>query len=223
MWISIPTEQTTAWTDLILTILALACLIAIKGIAKPKPIWTSAWIGVFGLLALASFLGALAHGIQWTPQILSTLWFGIYSCLSLAMAFWCSRHDYLPVGPPRCEKTFFRGDRQCPIVPLDHSDLVRFLSAVFSSTKGLFCWQLSGWFSSLFFFRRVPGTGLIALGIALSLVAAYLDTRSDWILRAYWEFDHHGIFHLVQMPSIVLLGLGVVRSHQSTDHRTSCD
>ncbi len=86
MWVSIPTEQTTAWTDLILTFLALACLIAMKEIANPKPMWTSAWRGVFGLLALASFLGALAHGIRWTPQILSILWFCIYCCLSLTMA-----------------------------------------------------------------------------------------------------------------------------------------
>ncbi len=162
MWISIPTEQTTAWTDLILTILALACLIAIKGIAKPKPIWTSAWIGVFGLLALASFLGALAHGIQWTPQILSTLWFGIYSCLSLAMALVAVATITFQWGH-RVARKLFSGAIVNALLFLSITQTWSDSFLLFLLYEGFILLAALGVFSSLFFFRRVPGTGLIAL------------------------------------------------------------
>ncbi len=143
MWISIPTEQTTAWTDLILTLLALACLIAMKEIAKPKPIWTSAWRGVFGLLALASFLGALAHGIQWTPQILSTFGFASTAVYRSPWRWW--RSPRLPAsGVTALPENSFQGPSS---MPCSSSRSLRLGPTPFffsSSTKGLYCWQLSG-------------------------------------------------------------------------------
>jgi hypothetical protein len=55
---------------------------------------------------------------------------------------------------------------------------------------------------------RSPGAGTVALGILLTLVAAIVQTSS---LRAslIWEFDHNGLFHLVQMAGLVVVARGV--------------
>jgi hypothetical protein len=71
----IPTEQTTAATDMVLAILAFIVTIMVhhsgKGIDLKK---TRIWVWVFGLLAFASADGAIAHGFQMSKLANFLLW-----------------------------------------------------------------------------------------------------------------------------------------------------
>jgi hypothetical protein len=49
-------------------------------------------------------------------------------------------------------------------------------------------------------------------GIALSIIAAVIQATGSIGFTLIWEFDHNGVFHLVQMPGIVLLAAGVIES-----------
>jgi hypothetical protein len=49
----------------------------------------------------------------------------------------------------------------------------------------------------------------MAAGVFLSIVAAAIQAKQSTSIRVIWEFDHNGIFHLVQMAGLVLLLAGL--------------
>jgi hypothetical protein len=68
------TELTTAGTDALLALVCV-CLIAGHSGFRAHLRWkTRLWSWVLGLLALASFLGANAHGFDLSPAMRNFLW-----------------------------------------------------------------------------------------------------------------------------------------------------
>jgi hypothetical protein len=55
------------------------------------------------------------------------------------------------------------------------------------------------------------GGSLIAAGVLVTLVAAGVQ-QTDLAITLIWPFDHNGIFHLIPMPGLLLMTLGVRRS-----------
>ena len=64
-----------------------------------------------------------------------------------------------------------------------------------------------------------PGAALLTAGVLVTLVAAAVQ-QTDLSVTIIWPFDHNGIFHLVQMPGLALMVLGVRRSLRETATRT---
>ena len=56
---------------------------------------------------------------------------------------------------------------------------------------------------------RLEGAGLIAAGILITIAAAVVQATGTLHFTVIWEFDHNGIFHLMQMPAIILLAVGL--------------
>jgi len=56
--------------------------------------------------------------------------------------------------------------------------------------------------------HRLKGAAVIALAIMLNLAAAAVQA-SNLSLHLVFSFDHNGLFHLVQIVSTAILGLGV--------------
>ena len=59
--------------------------------------------------------------------------------------------------------------------------------------------------------RGRPGAALLTAGVLVTLIAAVIQ-QTDLSMTIIWPFDHNGIFHLVQMPGLVFMMLGVRRS-----------
>jgi hypothetical protein len=57
------------------------------------------------------------------------------------------------------------------------------------------------------------GSGFLAAGVFVGLLAAAVDTQSNLRINYIWTFNNHGIFHLVQTLSLILLSIGLYRSH----------
>jgi hypothetical protein len=58
--------------------------------------------------------------------------------------------------------------------------------------------------------RRLPGARSVAAGIFVTLAAAVIQaTRLAAPITVVWTFDHNGLFHIVQMPGVVLIVLGL--------------
>jgi hypothetical protein len=59
--------------------------------------------------------------------------------------------------------------------------------------------------------RGRPGAGLVAAALVVSLAAGVVQASDSLSLRLVWEFDHNGLYHLVQLGGLALLvsGLGV--------------
>ena len=74
-FVDISTEQTTAVTDVLLALVALASVLYLSHIGADSDAFkVRIWSWAFGLLAFASALGAIAHGFQMSEQLNSLLW-----------------------------------------------------------------------------------------------------------------------------------------------------
>jgi hypothetical protein len=58
--------------------------------------------------------------------------------------------------------------------------------------------------------NKLPGVWWMVGGIFLTIVAAAIQATESLSFTLIWEFDHNGIFHLVQMVGIVILVNGLI-------------
>jgi len=54
-----------------------------------------------------------------------------------------------------------------------------------------------------------PGAGFMASGVLLSIVAAGLQARKSILFMLIWRFDHNGIYHIVQTFGLLFLIAGL--------------
>jgi hypothetical protein len=57
--------------------------------------------------------------------------------------------------------------------------------------------------------KVMPGAWLMATGIFCSIIAARIQTKKSIVLTFIWQFDHNGIYHLVQVVGLILLLIGL--------------
>ena len=55
----------------------------------------------------------------------------------------------------------------------------------------------------------LDGAGLMAAGDLVSMAAAGVQTVKRLRFKWVWEFDHNGIFHLLQTAGLMLLCQGI--------------
>jgi hypothetical protein len=51
----------------------------------------------------------------------------------------------------------------------------------------------------------------MAAALAVSLAAGAVQAADLGTVRLLWEFDHNGLFHLVQLAGVALLAIGLRR------------
>lgn len=175
--------------------------------------WTKVWESIFGLLSVASLLGAAVHGFNWSTAIFNLIWFAIYLLLGIVVALIGiasigfvsnSRVARRCVPPGGLVAAAFLATTQ-----IGSNSFVLFLA--YEAVVLLVALAVFGYFSSM---RGTVGTGWIAMGILISILAVLVDAQSNLRFTFYWQFDNHGAFHFVQMLGFALLALGVLRSHE---------
>lgn len=180
-----------------------------------RPVWTELWTWFFGLLSAASLLGAISHGFRMTSSVNTALWVVIYLVLGIMMALFLIAAVTLHWNPQL--------GKQC----LPYGMLIAFvfflvtqiwsdsflLFVIYEAISMLLALTL---YVSCLWFRREQGSGLLAAGIVVGIVAAVLDSQPSLQLNFIWTFNNHGIFHLAQMISLLLLTIGVSSTHQDT-------
>ena len=203
------TELTTAATDAALGLLCFVVLLQLVAIPVGATWKRAVWCWVFGLLGLASVLGAVVHGFQLSESVQATLWRPLYLSLGLTVALFLVGGTYdwrgetaaralLPwaigIGASFFALTQLLGGAFLIFVVYEALAMVAtFAMYVFLSTTG-----------------RLAGSGTIALGIALSIVAAAVQA-SAISLRLIVPFDHNGLFHLVQLMATAAFANGLRR------------
>jgi hypothetical protein len=214
VFVDSPTEQTTAITDLILALQSLAAIVMLRRSHVNRPMWTDVWKMFFGLLCIASFLGAIVHGIQMTTSFQTAIWGTIYLALGLMMVMFTIaavtmtwKHELSRRSVPFCLAiaiAFF------VTTQLWSDSFVLFV--VYEAISLILALTL---YSACFWFRREPGSEFLAAGIVVGFAAAIVDTQASLQVTMIWTFDSHGIFHLVQMLSLLLITIGIQMSHRS--------
>ena len=61
----------------------------------------------------------------------------------------------------------------------------------------------------LLVFEALPGARWMVAGILVTISASALQAWSSVRLVIIWEFDHNGVYHLVQAVGLVLLVIGL--------------
>ena len=200
------TELTTAATDALLGVVCLVLLFRL--VQRPEgPGWKRGlWGTVFLCLAAASFLGAIAHGGEWSGAVRARLWQPLYNSVGLT-----KRLFLVGAGIDRKRRPAAR----------------RALPWMIAVAVGFFAVTQWGSGSFLLFvaYEAVvmlvtlaiylalraggrPGAGTVAAGIALSIAAAGVQA-SPLHVTVVVPFDHNGLFHLVQIAGVVVTARGV--------------
>ena len=208
--IQIPTEQTTAVTDLLICVLAIAGVTFLRR-RGPLGLRGLLWRAVFQFLAIAGLLGGIAHGLLLDEKIYTVVWWGTYLALSLLIAafFLATARDLwgddiaraLSMPTAIIAIGFFgyfilHPDSFLPFILYESAVMLFALMAFFWLT-----WQ-----------RRLQGSAWIAASIAVNIVAAIIQATGTVSFTVIWSFDHNGAFHLVQITGIALLLLGLRRT-----------
>ena len=207
--IDIQTEQTTAFTDILLGITALLLLIFIyktghKIDLKKVRIWSWA----FALLALSSFLGAVAHGLEMTAELNYWIWQPINLFLGLTIAFFViavvydirgySIHRYFVILMIILSIVFY-----IITIIIPGSFLVFIIYEAIAMLIALVCYFI------LVFRESFKGAIFMVIGILLSIIAAVIQSKESVAFKLIWEFDHNGIFHLIQIIALIFLYIGL--------------
>ena len=205
---NIPTEKTTAVTDILLALVAIVAICYLQWL-KAHGIWRiNIWSWAFGFIAFSSFLGAIAHGLEMTESAHQWIWNFLNLGLGLAVSMFVIGVAYDVWGPTVARKIlpwmvgialgfyiitrFFQG--------------IFFVFIVFEAFALMFAGCAYGW---LEFKGQLSGAWIMAVGILVSIVAAVIQATKISPIKVIFEFDHNGIFHMVQILGILCLVLGL--------------
>ena len=204
------TELTTAATDALIAVVAVVC-IAVLNRHRTEHRWrTRIWAWVFGLLALASALGAVAHGLDLDPAIRELLWRPLYLSLGLVVALFVvgAVSDFMGEKSARTALLPMRG-RARGFFGVTQVATGSFL--VFVVYEALAMLAALGMYLSLALSRKLSGAGIMAAGILLNIAAAAIQAVDSIAITLVVPFDHNGVFHLVQTAALIVLTAGLVR------------
>ncbi len=208
-FIEIPTEQTTAATDVVLALVALVvCVLTFKAGKQFNPKKGKIWTWAFGLLAFAALTGAIAHGFQMSHQLNYILWQPLNLALGLAISmfvvgvtFDMTKGDLPKFVLPVLIVTGTLFYLVTLIIP--GSFLVFILYEAIAMLFSLVVYIILG------FRNQIRGAWFMALGILITIIAAAIQASESISFTSIWKFDHNGIFHIIQIIGLLVLYWGL--------------
>ena len=203
------TERTTAATDALLALAALVAILVLRQRTAPS-LGRAVWQAAFVALIVASLFGAVTHGFAMPAPARELLWQPLYLALGVTMALFV-------VGATRD----WRGDRAGRRALPPMLALAGVFYGVTLVTGGDFLvfvvYEAAALLFSLVVYLRLasgqgrPGAALMAAALAVSLGAGALQASGLGSVRLLWEFDHNGLFHLVQLLGLALMLAGLLQ------------
>ena len=204
-------ERTTAATDLLLGILTLAAALFIYQLGRKSDrtkgmIWSAA----FGLMSIASFFGAIAHGFVMSFETNLTLWQPVNASLGLAVALFVIGVMYDLRG--------FWISKGLTVSILLLGAIFYFFTWIFENLFVVFIvYEAIALIFSLAVYvilalkNEVKGAILMVIGILISLIAAAVQTNDAIRFDLLFTFDNNSVFHFLQMFGIGFLFFGLRR------------
>lgn len=178
------------------------------------------WALVLGLLAAASTLGAVAHGLDLSDGVTFWLWQPLYLCLGLVVALFAIAAVYDGIGPQTARRLLMPalvlGAGFYAVTLLFPDTFLVFV--VYEAIAMLLALAL---YVRLALRSRATWAWLMVLGIALNIVAAAIQATGSVHFTLLVPFDHNGVFHIVQMAAILVLVAGVARGQPARRESTS--
>jgi hypothetical protein len=202
------TERTTAATDLVLALAAVAAVVALGRHAAPslaRTVWQAALLSA----AAGAALGAAAHGLELAPGTRELLWQPLFFLLGLTVSLFVVGAVASWRGGPAARRL---------LLPMVGLAVLFYLATRLTGGEFLVfvLFQAGTLLFALVVYLRlgargVQGAGLVAAGLAVTLAAGAVQAAEDLTLRLVWPFDHNGIYHLVQLGGLAVLTRGLMR------------
>jgi hypothetical protein len=205
----IRTEQTTAATDVILTVLGVGAAVYLQRF-RGRAAWkTGVWSWVFVLMAFGAGLGAVIHGVVLRASVREFLWQPLYLSLAFVVVLvvvgavydWHGRRAAVRVlsvsvvVPPLFWLATYLGDYSFRAF------------VVFSIPAMVFSFVL---YLKLALGRdRLQGAGWMAAAMFLTIAAGGIQASDFVCMTVVWPFDHNGVFHIVQAIGILAMIAGL--------------
>jgi hypothetical protein len=199
-------EQTTAFTDLVMGLMAGYAALKLFPLEDFK---SQIWAWAFALLALASFLGALAHGFAMSQKTNDRIWTPINLSLGFALGIFVvgAVFDLLGEETARTILPFmlFLGVAFFCVTIIFPGSFLTFIAY-----EALAMFFALGVYVFLFF-KGTSNAGWMAAGVFVTMIAAIVQATGKAGKSIFWYFDNNGVFHLIQMIGLGLLyvGLGI--------------
>lgn len=187
---------------------AVICVLTLKSGSLNKPKKAKIWGWAFGLLAFAALTGAIAHGFQMSKELNYILWQPLNLALGLTVSLFVAG------------VIFDMTDGSLPkfILPLliTIGTLFYLITLFFPGSFLVFIFYeaIAMLFSLvvyivLSFRHRLKGASQMATGILITMIAAAIQASEAVHFHLIWEFDHNGVFHIVQVPGLLILYVGL--------------
>jgi hypothetical protein len=200
------TELTTAATNVMLGALSLALAFWLWTTPTSAVLKRTLWVSVLGFMSGGAWLGAAVHGLTLPARVRSLMWRPLYLMLGLAAALLVvvAIADWRGAGTARAAVPWALAAGVLLLAATERwrgRFLVFVLCEAGAASAALLVYV------SLAAGGRTPGAATIAAGLAVTLAAAVVQA-SGLRLRLGVEFDHNGLFHLVQAVGTCLLAAG---------------
>ena len=204
-----PVELTTAATDGLLALLTVASIAIFRGKRRESSgrrvfLWTA----VFLLLATGALLGVVAHGLALTQPTRFWVWQPLYVSIGLAVGLFV----VVATADSFAEKAFpvVCGIMLMVTLAFYACTLIADAGFVTFVVFEALCLSLALAAYLRLATRGNRGALLLALGITVTMTAALIQaSKAVSMTLGFWPLDHNGVFHLVQMPAIILIAIGV--------------
>lgn len=204
-----PTERTTAITDVLVFLAATAAIGCMRLYPAPEPDKIIIWAAAFGFIAIASLLGALAHGIVFPDNIHERIWRVLNLCLALAVSLFVVGVVYDLVGTGAAFRTlpFMITAGAVFFLLAWRFPGIFFIFIIYEAVALLFALAAYGWLAVI---AKSPGALWMTAGVMTSLLAAVVQAIHSIRVRIVWPFDHNGLFHIIQTAGLFLLLRGIL-------------
>ncbi len=158
---------------------------------------------MYAFLAGASILGAMSHGFEMTKTVNYILWYPLYLGLAAVIVFFLIGAIHELGGRSLSQKILPWLSLMALVVYLFTAIPDSFL--LFIIYEGLSMLTSLGIFTYLFIRDKNKTALWMILGILTTITAAVVQALGPFQWNLVWEFDHNGLFHLIQIPGIVLI------------------
>ena len=205
---SSPTEQTTATTDLLLSIVAAGAICCLQRINSPEAWKVNTWSLAFGFTALSGVLGAVAHGIEMPETRHQQIWNLLNLSLGLAVSVFVVgvAYDLWGLGVARILLPWMVAAALGFYLVTRLFDGIFIIFIIYEAVALLFALAAYIWLALT---AQLNGALLISLGVLASIIAAGIQATLKASVKLIFEFDHNGIFHIVQILGILFLLAGL--------------
>ena len=217
--IDIPTEQTTAATDFILFVISLWAIFVIrKSAGEQSKLKARIWIWVFILLAIAALFGALAHGFQMSEKTNLLLWQPLNLSLGLSVSLFAAA-ALVDMNKGKLPKAVIPGLMALGFIFYFITVFIPgsfLIFIIFEAVVMLFALVT---YIFLAVKKILKGAWWMVGGILITIVAAVIQAMGTTRVEFIWQFDHNGIFHIVQMAGIFVLLKGLTIDFNAKSQR----